>query len=38
MFNNNEYYDIEAIIRSHQDPEKKIFLNECVPPSEFGKP
>ncbi|XP_063830579.1 tyrosine-protein kinase hopscotch [Ostrinia nubilalis] len=37
MFNNNEYYDIHAIIRSHQDPEKKIFLNECVPPSEFDQ-
>ncbi|RVE43769.1 hypothetical protein evm_011618 [Chilo suppressalis] len=37
MFNGKEYYDIEAIIRAHQDPEKKIFLHECIPPSEFDQ-
>lgn len=37
MFNTEEYYSIEKLISCHQNPEGRIYLNECIPPSEYGK-
>lgn len=37
VFNKEEYYSIERLVSCHQNPEGRIFLNECIPPSEYGK-
>ncbi|XP_049876791.1 tyrosine-protein kinase hopscotch [Pectinophora gossypiella] len=36
-FNNEEYSSIDKIVMSHQNPQGRIFLNECIPPSEYDK-
>ncbi|KAH9642501.1 hypothetical protein HF086_008911 [Spodoptera exigua] len=37
VVNNEEYYSIERLVGCHQNPEGRIFLNECIPPSEYDK-
>ncbi|CAH2089621.1 unnamed protein product [Euphydryas editha] len=37
LFNNEEYSTIERLVSSHQNSEGRIFLNECIPPSEYDK-
>lgn len=37
IFNKEEYFSIERLVSCHQNPEGRIFLNECIPPSEYGK-
>ncbi|XP_075981572.1 tyrosine-protein kinase hopscotch [Anticarsia gemmatalis] len=37
VFNNEEYYSIERLVGCHQNPEQRIYLNECIPPSEYDK-
>ncbi|XP_072942901.1 tyrosine-protein kinase hopscotch [Epargyreus clarus] len=38
VFNEKEeYYSIERLVSCHQNPEGRIFLNECIPPSEYDK-
>ncbi|XP_047996645.1 tyrosine-protein kinase hopscotch [Leguminivora glycinivorella] len=36
-FNEQEFHGIEKIIEYHQNPDGRIFLNECIPPSEYDK-
>lgn len=37
LVNNEEYYSIERLVGCHQNPEGRIYLNECIPPSEYDK-
>ncbi|CAH4030590.1 tyrosine-protein kinase hopscotch [Pieris brassicae] len=37
VFNQEKYFSIERLISCHQNPEGRIFLNECIPPSEYDK-
>ncbi|KAJ0174068.1 hypothetical protein K1T71_010214 [Dendrolimus kikuchii] len=37
IFNTEEYFSIERLVSCHQNPEGRIFLNECIPPSEYDK-
>ncbi|XP_041984957.1 tyrosine-protein kinase hopscotch [Aricia agestis] len=37
IFNKEEYFSIERLVNCHQNPEGRIFLNECIPPSEYDK-
>ncbi|XP_053614576.1 tyrosine-protein kinase hopscotch [Plodia interpunctella] len=34
-FQGEDYQSIDSIIKQHKDPEGQIFLNECLPPSEY---
>ncbi|KAM3963253.1 tyrosine-protein kinase hopscotch [Aphomia sociella] len=36
-FQNKEYVSIENIISKHKDPKGQIYLNECLPPSEYDE-
>ncbi|KAG6456774.1 hypothetical protein O3G_MSEX009942 [Manduca sexta] len=37
IFNSEEYSSIGRLIECHLNPEGRIFLNECIPPSEYDK-
>ncbi|KAJ2948407.1 hypothetical protein O0L34_g7646 [Tuta absoluta] len=37
VFNNEQYPDIASIVRCHQNPQGRIYLHECIPPSEYDK-
>ncbi|CAK1584643.1 unnamed protein product [Parnassius mnemosyne] len=37
IINKEEYFSIERLVSCHQNPEGRIFLNECIPPSEYDK-
>ncbi|CAH2267020.1 jg6719 [Pararge aegeria aegeria] len=37
IFNKEEYFSIDRLVGCHQNPEGRIFLNECIPPSEYDK-
>lgn len=37
ILNNEKYLSIEDIVSCHQHPEGRIYLNECLPPSEYDK-
>lgn len=36
-FNKQEYSSIEQLVECHKNEEGRIYLNECIPPSEYGK-
>ncbi|XP_028032400.1 tyrosine-protein kinase hopscotch isoform X1 [Bombyx mandarina] len=37
IFSTEEYFSIERLVSCHQNPEGRIYLNECIPPSEYDK-
>ncbi|VVD04448.1 unnamed protein product, partial [Leptidea sinapis] len=37
VFNKEKYFSIERLVSCHQNPEGRIYLNECIPPSEYDK-
>ncbi|GBP07970.1 Tyrosine-protein kinase hopscotch [Eumeta japonica] len=35
QFNNEQYYSLDHLVKCHQNPEGRIYLKECIPPSEY---